>query len=118
MGSRRSTPLVQRTMGAISISPSMAMANAREETVYRLWRMLAVGCLTVLHLVLVSCAALHPAPSQAYETVRPQTPPARTITGFSESLRCMDGLFTAYGLGAQGIGKIYVTSKGLMDKTG
>jgi hypothetical protein len=83
-----------------------------------LWRVLAVGCLTVTHLVLVSCAALHPPPSQAYETVRPQTPPARTITGFSESLRCMDGLFTAYGLGVQGIGKVYVTSQGLLDKTG
>jgi len=82
------------------------------------WRVLAVGCCTVAHLVLVSCAALHPAPSQAYETVRPQTPPARTITGFSEALRCMDELFTAYGLGAQGIGKVYVTSQGLLDKTG
>jgi len=80
--------------------------------------MLAVGCFTVLHCVLVSCAALHPAPSQAYETVRPQTPPARTITGFSEALRCMDELFTAYGLGIQGIGKVYVTSQGLLDKTG
>jgi hypothetical protein len=96
----------------------MALAKAREAIVYRLWRMLAVGCLTVLHLVLSSCAALHPAPSHAYETVRPQTSPARTITGFSESLRCMDGLFTAYGLGVQGIGKVYVTSQGLLDKTG
>ena len=30
----------------------------------------------------------------------------------------MDELFTAYGLGAQGIGKVYVTSQGLLDKTG
>ena len=83
-----------------------------------LWRALVLGCLTIMHLFLVSCASLNPLPSQAYETVRPQTPPVRTITGFSESLRCLDELFIAYGLGVQGIGKVYVTSQGILDKTG
>lgn len=74
-----------------------------------------IFCIAV-HLVLLGCGALRP--PQPYETVRPQTPPVRHLTSFSESLRCMDELFVAYGIGERGIGTVYVTSEGVLDKTG
>src|SRR5688572_10606243 len=74
-----------------------------------------IACI-VVQLLLVGCEAFRP--PRPYETVRPQTPPVRTITSFTESLRCMDELFVAYRLGDQGIGALYVTSDGIIDHTG
>lgn len=84
----------------------------------RYLRYAVLGCLMVASLGTMSCAVLNPEPSKAYETVRPTTPPIRTMTNFSESLRCLDELTLRYGLGPQGVGKVYVTSQGIVDKTG
>lgn len=79
-------------------------------------RVATVLCCVVVHLLLLGCGVLRP--PEPYEAVRPQTPPERNITSFTESLRCLDALFAAHGLGAQGIGTAYVTSQGVLDKTG
>ncbi|MCG5243781.1 DUF4384 domain-containing protein [Azospirillum doebereinerae] len=44
---------------------------------------------------------------------QPKTPAARTISSFSEALRCMDGLMAAHGKR-----DIYITSNGIPDATG
>ncbi|CAO3433809.1 DUF4384 domain-containing protein [Azospirillum doebereinerae] len=44
---------------------------------------------------------------------QPKTPAARTISSFSEALRCMDGLMAAHGKH-----DIYITSNGIPDATG
>lgn len=80
-------------------------------------RLLLLGCLAVIQL-LCGCAALTAPPSQAYETVRPRTPPIRNLTSFSPALRCMDDLFLTYGIGEKGSGAFYLTSHGVPDKTG
>lgn len=72
-------------------------------------------CCVVAHLLLLGCGAMRP--PEPYETVRPQTPPVRNSTSFTEALRCMDTLFTAHGRGSQGNGALYVTSRGTIDKT-
>ena len=73
-------------------------------------------CWIVAPLLLVGCGALRS--PEVYDTVRPQTPPVRNITNFTECLRCMDELFAAYRLGDQGIGAAFVTSDGIIDHTG
>lgn len=73
-------------------------------------------CWIMVQLMLVGCGARRS--PEVYETVRPQTPPVRNMTSFTESLRCMDELFLAYRLGDQGIGAAYVTSDGIIDHTG
>jgi Putative peptidoglycan binding domain len=74
------------------------------------------GCCIVAHLLLVGCGALRP--PQPHETVRPQTPPVRNITSFTESLRCMDELLVTYRLGGRRSDALYVTSDGVIDNTG
>jgi curli biogenesis system outer membrane secretion channel CsgG len=44
---------------------------------------------------------------------RPEARPVKNITGFSESLRCMDDLFGAFG-----IHNVVITSQGIPDATG
>ncbi|GGF15367.1 hypothetical protein GCM10011611_21430 [Aliidongia dinghuensis] len=66
-----------------------------------------------LALAALTLAACHPNPEMAHVAVEPRTAPARTITSFSESLRCMDELFLV-----QGKRDIYVTSAGVPDATG
>lgn len=85
----------------------------------RRWRpWLWQWCRLVVCSVVSGCAALAPAPQQAYDTVLPKTAPVRNVTSFSDSLRCMDALLLEYGLGAQGSGKSLLTSQGILDKTG
>lgn len=68
---------------------------------------------TLISLGCGSMRALEPT-----ETVRPQTPPVRTFTSFTPALRCMDELFATYGYGPTGLGTAWVTSQGVLDKTG
>src|SRR5262249_21697952 len=74
------------------------------------------GCCIVACWLLAGCEALRA--SQPYETVRPQTPPVRNLTNFTESLRCVDELFAAYRLGEAGGGVTFVSSDGIIDHTG
>lgn len=52
-------------------------------------------------------------PEEAYVTVQPRTRVARTITGFTESLRCMDELFELHGVRG-----VRITTIGIPDATG
>ncbi|HYD32452.1 MAG TPA: peptidoglycan-binding protein, partial [Azospirillaceae bacterium] len=52
-------------------------------------------------------------PEQAMVARQPHTAPVRTISNFSESLRCMDDLMWRYGKR-----EIYITANGLPDATG
>ena len=51
--------------------------------------------------------------AEAQSSAAPKTPAIKTITNFTQSLRCMDELFYAYG--KQGIA---ITSTGIPDETG
>lgn len=62
-------------------------------------------------LALASCA--QPSPQKAQVAVQPKTPVVKNITSFSESLRCMDDMFVAYGKH-----DTIITSDGLPDQTG
>lgn len=73
-----------------------------------IWRNLAV----VSAVVLSGCAVTG-APERAYVEAKPKTEPVRNITGFSESLSCMDELFVQYGVNG-----FVVTSAGIPDATG
>ena len=63
--------------------------------------------------LLLGVTACHPNPETAHVAVEPRTAPVRTITSFSEPLRCMDELFLAMGKR-----DVYVTSAGVPDATG
>ncbi|MCB2101588.1 MAG: DUF4384 domain-containing protein [Rhodobacterales bacterium] len=65
-----------------------------------------VGCTALL------LAACQTTSENALETANPKSPPARTITGFSESLTCMDNLFLQ-----QGIKGITMTAQDIPDLT-
>ncbi|MEO5373728.1 MAG: DUF4384 domain-containing protein [Alphaproteobacteria bacterium] len=54
-----------------------------------------------------------PNPEGAKVVSQPKTAPSRNITNFSESLKCMDDLFLAYGKR-----DIYLTTSGIPDSTG
>lgn len=60
--------------------------------------------------MLSACAAT---PDQIYETARPKAAPAASITGFSDSLTCMDDMLYSYG-----IRDIRLTTNGIPDSTG
>lgn len=61
-------------------------------------------------MALAGCAT----PAQkAIDIAKPKTLPARTLTNFSESLRCMDRLFLQFGRS-----DMVITSAGLPDETG
>ncbi len=69
-----------------------------------------IALLSIL-LLLGGCAPnLQTKPETAHETVQPTTQPVRTVTNFSDSLRCMDRLFLVHG-----VEPIYITSAGLPD---
>ena len=66
--------------------------------------------LAALAASLVGCAAT---PDTVYATTQPKAPPAATLTGFSDSLTCMDDMLYAYG-----IRDIRLTTNGIPDSTG
>ena len=66
-------------------------------------------------LALASCATTTDFADKAHDVVRPKSQPVRNITGFTESLRCMDQLLATYvPPGPPAI----LYSKGVIDKTG
>lgn len=70
----------------------------------------SLACLTVVALVGSGCMT---APEQAMVARQPSTAPARTLSNFSEALRCMDNLLWVHGKR-----DIYLTSNGVPDETG
>lgn len=67
-------------------------------------------CAVIMGGLLAGCL---PNPERAVISAQPQTQPVRTITGFSDALRCMDGLFQSYGVRDR-----LITSTYLEDRTG
>lgn len=67
-------------------------------------------CLAMLVLAGASCTT---APEKALVARQPSTAPARTVSSFSEALRCMDNLLWVHGKR-----DIYLTSNGVPDETG
>jgi hypothetical protein len=61
----------------------------------------------------VSLSACMTPPEQAMVAKQPSTAPARTVSSFSEALRCMDNLLWTHGKR-----DIYITSNGIPDETG
>ena len=53
------------------------------------------------------------AAAMASTAAAPKTPAIKTVTNFSQALRCMDELFLAYGKSG-----IVITSTGIPDETG
>jgi len=58
-------------------------------------------------------ACVYTPPEQAKTVSQPKTKPTKNLTSFSESLRCMDDLFVAFG-----VRDVVVTSQGIPDATG
>lgn len=75
------------------------------------WNAAAMAGAGVLALGAAGCAFTPP--EKAPEIAAPKTRPVRTVTNFSESLRCMDELFAQFG-----VRDIVVTSQGIPDATG
>ena len=75
-------------------------------------RPLSLKLVTSLGLASLVTACFTP-PEDVPVKARPDTSPVRTITSFSASLRCMDNLFTQYGITGW-----LVTSDGIPDATG
>lgn len=63
--------------------------------------------------VLLALAGCMSAPEQAMVAKQPSTAPGRTVSSFSEALRCMDNLLWTHGKR-----DIYITSNGIPDETG
>lgn len=61
----------------------------------------------------MASACAYTPPEQAKTVSQPKTKPTKNLTSFSESLRCMDDLFVAYG-----VRDVVVTSQGIPDATG
>ncbi|SEH04756.1 DUF4384 domain-containing protein [Candidatus Venteria ishoeyi] len=75
-----------------------------------MWK-ISVVLLTLLVFVGGCSSTLPPKPdNNPYPKTEPTIPPARTLTNFSDSLRCMDRLFIRHG-----VEPIYITSAGLPD---
>lgn len=70
-------------------------------------RLGGVACLAML---LLGC---QPSPEKASVIAQPKTPVVKNLTSFTESLRCMDDMFLAYGKH-----DVVITSDGLPDETG
>ncbi|MBX9634785.1 MAG: peptidoglycan-binding protein, partial [Magnetospirillum sp.] len=66
----------------------------------------------VLSMGLVTASCMTP-PEKAMVAKQPSTAPARTVSSFSEALRCMDDLLWTHGKR-----DIYITSNGIPDETG
>lgn len=66
----------------------------------------------LLAALLGSACAFTP-PEETHYASRPKVVPVRNLTSFSESLRCMDNLFAAFG-----VRNVVVTSQGIPDATG
>ena len=78
---------------------------------YRLARFgLKVTAAAIGLIALASCAT---DPQNAIDIAKPKSLPARNLTNFSESLRCMDRLFVQYGRD-----DMVITSAGIPDATG
>lgn len=60
------------------------------------WNAAAMAGAGVLALGAAGCAFTPP--EKAPEIAAPKTRPVRTVTNFSESLRCMDELFAQFGV--------------------
>lgn len=71
----------------------------------------ARACLAGLAVVAVSGCMTNP--EKAMVARQPSTAPARTLSNFSEALRCMDNLLWTHGKR-----DIYLTSNGIPDETG
>lgn len=69
--------------------------------------------LAALTMVALTCAGCMTPPEKAMVARQPSTAPARTLSNFSESLRCMDNLMWVHGKR-----DIYLTSNGIPDETG
>jgi curli biogenesis system outer membrane secretion channel CsgG len=67
---------------------------------------------SIFAVLLVTSCAQTPA-EEAKFISQPEAQPVRNLTNFSESLRCMDSLFAAYGVRG-----ITITSQGIPDATG
>lgn len=61
----------------------------------------------------MASACVYTPPEQAKTVSQPKTKPTKNLTSFSESLRCMDDLFVAFG-----VRDVVVTSQGIPDATG
>jgi len=68
---------------------------------------------TLAVLLSVGLSACMTPPEQAMVAKQPSTAPARTVSSFSEALRCMDTLLWNHGKR-----DIYITSNGIPDETG
>lgn len=64
-------------------------------------------------LLLASAASAQDLGAMATTATGPKTPAIKTVTSFSQALRCMDELFLAYGKNG-----IVITSTGIPDETG
>lgn len=71
------------------------------------------GFLLIAPLLSVGLAQGGDVAAEAASSAAPKTPAIKTVTNFSQALRCMDDLFMAYG--KQGI---IITSAGVPDETG
>lgn len=69
--------------------------------------------LAALTVVALACGGCMTAPEKAMVARQPSTAPARTLSNFSEALRCMDTLLWVHGKR-----DIYLTSNGIPDETG
>ena len=67
-------------------------------------------------LLLSGCAGLNPKVQDVPDIAAPSARPERTLTSFSETLSCMDNLFTAYGVNQEQ--PVYLTTSGIPDDTG
>ncbi len=68
---------------------------------------------TLTVVLSASLSACMTPPEQAMVAKQPSTAPARTVSSFSEALRCMDNLMWTHGKR-----DIYITSNGIPDETG
>ncbi len=69
--------------------------------------------LTVASAFVLGGCAVTGAPERAYVEAKPSAQPVRNITGFTQSLNCMDDLFAQYGVNG-----FVITSAGIPDATG
>ncbi len=68
---------------------------------------IACACLAV-----AGCQTTQPTTKSALKTATPKSPPARTITGFSDALSCMDDLFAKHNVNG-----LTVTAQDIPDQT-
>jgi curli biogenesis system outer membrane secretion channel CsgG len=73
----------------------------------------ARGWLAGVMSLALACTGCMTAPEKAMVARQPSTAPARTLSNFSEALRCMDNLLWVHGKR-----DIYLTSNGVPDETG